>query len=192
MAELNCIKDDTLISEDCELNSEIIKGKALECLVAIYSGFKTVNSIADNLGIPVFAVKLYINRLLDNGIIETEKTETCDNRKVQYYCVSVKNIEIINRISNDKNSGENIKLISSAQHFSVITRDMILGVGMNGDLPHKIKANFIRSTPQKMEDFKKEIEALFEKYEELEQEEEVTCNIYGLVNIFAPYNLDES
>ena len=55
--------------------------------------------------------------------------------------------------------------------------------------PHKIKAYFIKSDEVTMENFKIDLEKLFEKYQDLEN---LDCEeTYGFISVLAPYKLNK-
>lgn len=58
------------------------------------------------------------------------------------------------------------KALLSAQHFASMTRNAIKNVNMTPEKPNKIKAYFMKAEEEDMREFRKEIDLLFQKYQE--------------------------
>jgi len=189
MADIPCIYDMSLVNEKDNLKEDIIKGKALEILLTLLSGSKTIKEIAKELNIPSFSIQLYVKRLMDNNFIRITEEKVIDGKIEKTYELASTDIQILNYLrKNCKNSDgtENIEL--SAQHFASLTREIIKNVGKCNDKPHKIKAYFIKSDEETMQRFKEDLDKLFDKYQALEDENSIET--YGLITAFAPYKLD--
>lgn len=190
MSDIPCIFDTSLVSEKNQLKQDIIKGKALDILLILLSGSKTIREISRELSLPSFSVQLYIKRLVDSKLIKVIDTRVIDGKVEKTYDLSSTDIDILNHLKNTcktEDSEENIEL--SAQHFASLTREIIRNIGSYKEKPHKIKAYFIKADEDKMKAFKKELDELFEKYQGLENlDAEET---YGFISVLAPYKLKE-
>ncbi|WP_432403374.1 hypothetical protein [Wukongibacter sp. M2B1] len=188
MSDLPCIYDMSLVNEDSKLKQDIINGKALEVILILLSGSKTIKEISRELDIPSFSVQLYIKRLLDANLIKVIDTQVVDGKIEKTYDLASTDIEILNNLKNSysKEDGkENIEL--SAMHFASMTREMIRNINKYKDKPYKVKAYFIKADQEKMKEFKKDLEELFEKYQKLENLD--AEDTYGFISVLAPYKL---
>lgn len=188
MSDIPYVYDMSLIKEDDSLQEEILNGKALEVLLLLLAGSKTVREISRELSIPNFSVQLYIRRLLQFKLIKVTDTKVIDGKIERTYELASTDVEILNFLKNNcdkENDKDNIEL--SAQHFASLTREIIRNISKYKDKPHKIKAYFIKADEEKMLEFKKELDELFTKYQSLENLE--ASETYGFISVLAPYKL---
>lgn len=184
MSDIPCIYEMSLVNEKDTLKQDIINGKALDILLSLLSSTKNTKDLSKELNIPSFSVQLYINRLLAAGLIQVSNVKVLDDKVEKTYELASSDIEILNYLK-DNCGVDNIDL--SAQHFSSITREMVKKINDYHDKPHKIKAYFIKANQSKMEEFKQELNELFEKYQSYEDLD--SKDTYGFISAFAPYNL---
>jgi predicted transcriptional regulator len=188
MADIPCIYEVALINEEDKLKKDIVNGKALDILLILLSGSRTIREISRELNIPSFSTQLYIKRLIGANFIKVMDVKVADGKVEKTYELASTDIEILNYLKNNctSNDGkENIEL--SAQHFSSLTRDVIRNIGDYKQKPHKIKAYFIKAEEETMKNFKKDLDALFEKYQSLENLE--ATETYSFISVLAPYKL---
>ncbi|WP_234117525.1 hypothetical protein [Clostridium hydrogenum] len=188
MADMPCINEVALINEDDKFKKDIVNGKALDILLILLSGAKTIKEISRDLNTPSFSTQLYVKRLVDAKLIKVTDVRIIDGKVEKTYKLASTDIEILNYVKNNcesSNDKENIEL--SAQHFASLTRDIIRNIPDYEQKPHKIKAYFIKADEETMVNFKKDLEELFEKYQALENLE--ADETYGFISALAPYKL---
>lgn len=188
MADMPCINEVALINEDDKFKKDIVNGKALDILLILLSGTKTIKEISRDLDIPSFSTQLYVKRLVDAKLIKVTDARIIDGKVEKTYKLASTDIEILNYLKNNcisNNVKENIEL--SAQHFASLTRDIIRNTADYDKKPHKIKAYFIKADEETMISFKKDLEELFEKYQSLENLN--ADETYAFISALAPYKL---
>ena len=180
MSDITCIYEMNMIEENEQLESDILSGRGMELILCLMDGMANRRQIAERLGMPVYSVQLYLQRLLNAGLVK---------EKIQY--VQNDQIEIMNRIQGN-NMDENEKrrkALLSSQHFAIMTRNAIKNVNINPEKPNKIKAYFMKARREDMEEFRKEIDLLFEKYQ---LKEDLDANdTYSLFTVLAPYEMED-
>ena len=190
MSDIACIYDISLINEKDKLKEDIINGKALDILLILLSGSKTVKEIAKDLNVPSFSVQLYIQRLIEANLIKVTEVKVIEGKVEKTYDLASTDVDILNYLKNNcisYDSKDNIEL--SAQHFASLTREIIRNINNYGDKPHKIKAYFIKADEERMIEFKKDLDEIFTKYQALENLD--ASDTYGFISVLAPYKLKE-
>lgn len=176
--DVACIHSVEMIQES--FKEEFLNGKVLDVLLQLMGSSKTVKEISKALDTPPFSVQLYLKRLLENHLICIKEEMIVEGRIEKTYELATTDIEILNYIErNSKNKDQNIEL--SAQHFSTLTKNIVKNIHEYKDKPHKVKAYFIKTDSEKMSDFKQELEALFQKYQDCEDLE--ASETYGFICI---------
>ena len=180
-----------MIEENEQLESDILSGRGMELILCLMDGMANRRQIAERLGMPVYSVQLYLQRLLNAGLVK-EKIQYVQNDQVEkYYELASSEIEIMNRIQGN-NMDENEKrrkALLSSQHFAIMTRNAIKNVNINPEKPNKIKAYFMKARREDMEEFRKEIDLLFKKYQ---LKEDLDANdTYSLFTVLAPYEMED-
>ena len=191
MSDITCIYEMNMIEENEQLESDILSGRGMELILCLMDGMANRRQIAERLGMPVYSVQLYLQRLLNAGLVK-EKIQYVQNDQIEkYYELASSEIEIMNRIQGN-NMDENEKrrkALLSSQHFAIMTRNAIKNVNINPEKPNKIKAYFMKARREDMEDFRKEIDLLFEKYQ---LKEDLDANdTYSLFTVLAPYEMED-
>lgn len=191
MSDITCIYEMNMIEENEQLESDILSGRGMELILCLMDGMANRRQIAERLGMPVYSVQLYLQRLLNAGLVK-EKIQYVQNDQVEkYYELASSEIEIMNRIQGN-NMDENEKrrkALLSSQHFAIMTRNAIKNVNINPEKPNKIKAYFMKARREDMEEFRKEIDLLFEKYQ---LKEDLDANdTYSLFTVLAPYEMED-
>lgn len=188
MSDMPCIVDISLINEESKLKEDILSGKSLDILLILLSGARTVKEVSRELDLPSFSVQLYIKRLIEANLIKIVDTTITDGKIEKTYSLASTDIEILNHLGNNcKNADNSPNIELSAQHFASLTREVIRGIDTYKSKPHKIKVNFIKTDEATMENFKKDLDKLFEKYEALEDLN--APETYGFISVLAPYKL---
>lgn len=188
MTDIPCIYDMSLVNENEELKKDIINGKALDVILILLTGSRTIREIARELNVPSFSIQLYIKRLLKANLIKVTDTQVVDGKIEKTYDLASTDIEILNNLKNSysKEDGkENIEL--SAMHFASMTREMIRNINRYKDKPYKVKAYFIKADEEIMKEFKKDLDELFTKYQALEDLD--AEDTYGFISVLSPYKL---
>ena len=191
MSDITCIYEMNMIEENEQLESDILSGRGMELILCLMDGMANRRQIAERLGMPVYSVQLYLQRLLNAGLVK-EKIQYVQNDQIEkYYELASSEIEIMNRIQGN-NMDENEKrrkALLSSQHFAIMTRNAIKNVNINPEKPNKIKAYFMKARREDMEKFRKEIDLLFEKYQ---LKEDLDANdTYSLFTVLAPYEMED-
>ncbi|MBD8925412.1 MAG: hypothetical protein EGR89_05325 [[Eubacterium] rectale] len=191
MSDITCIYEMNMIEENEQLESDILSGRGMELILCLMDGMANRRQIAERLGMPVYSVQLYLQRLLNAGLVK-EKIQYVQNDQIEkYYELASSEIEIMNRIQGN-NMDENEKrrkALLSSQHFAIMTRNAIKNVNINPEKPNKIKAYFMKARREDMEEFRKEIDLLFEKYQ---LKEDLDANdTYSLFTVLAPYEMED-
>ena len=191
MSDITCIYEMNMIEENEQLESDILSGRGMELILCLMDGMANRRQIAERLGMPVYSVQLYLQRLLNAGLVK-EKIQYVQNDQIEkYYELASSEIEIMNRIQGN-NMDENEKrrkALLSSQHFAIMTRNAIKNVNINPEKPNKIKAYFMKARREDMEDFRKEIDLLFKKYQ---LKEDLDANdTYSLFTVLAPYEMED-
>lgn len=180
-----------MVEENEQLEDDLLAGRGMDILFCLMDQLKTRKEIARRLGMPVYSVQLYLQRLVNAGLVKKEN-EVAINGEVEknYYLISDE-IEIMNRIQSSamEDDERRRKALLSAQHFASMTRNAIKNVNMTPEKPNKIKAYFMKAEEEDMREFRKEIDLLFQKYQEKEKLE--ATDTYSLFTVLAPYEMED-
>lgn len=190
MSDIACIYDMNMVEENEQLEDDLLAGRGMDVLFCLMDQLKTRREIAKRMGMPIYSVQLYLQRLVNAGLVKEENdTEVNGEVEKKYYLISDE-IEIMNRIqSSTMEDGERKrKALLSAQHFASMTRNAIKNVNMEPDKPNKIKAYFMKAREEDMREFRDEIDALFEKYQA--KEDLAATDTYSLFTVLAPYEME--
>ena len=191
MSDIACIYEMNMLEENRQMEQDILSGRGMDVLFCLMDGLKTRQEIASRLGMPSYSVQLYLQRLINAKLVEECNISICNGLVEKEYRLVSNEIEIINRLENSTMSEaeKKRKVDISAQHFALMARNAIKNVNANADKPHKIKAYFMKASQEDMEEFKKEIEELFRKYQSKENLEEKET--YILFTVLAPYEMGD-
>ncbi|MGN0351524.1 MAG: hypothetical protein ACI4ES_07720 [Roseburia sp.] len=191
MADMTCIYEMNMLEENEQLEQDILAGRGMEVLFCLMDKLETKQEIARQLGMPIYAVQLYLQRLRKAGLIKEKSSIIQNGQSEKRYELVSNDIEIINYLqSNTMSEGERKRKAEvSAQHFAVMVRNAVKNVNINADKPHKIKSYFMKAKKEDMEEFCKEIDALFEKYQSKEDLD--SKETYSLFTVLAPYEMEE-
>lgn len=191
MSDIACIYNMNMVEENEQLEDDLLAGRGMDILFCPMDQLKTRKEIARRLGMPVYSVQLYLQRLVNAGLVK-EENEVAINGEVEknYYLISDE-IEIMNRIQSSamEDDERRRKALLSAQHFASMTRNAIKNVNMTPEKPNKIKAYFMKAEEEDMREFRKEIDLLFQKYQEKEKLE--ATDTYSLFTVLAPYEMED-
>ena len=191
MSDIACIYNMNMVEENEQLEDDLLAGRGMVILFCLMDQLKTRKEIARRLGMPVYSVQLYLQRLVNAGLVK-EENEVAINGEVEknYYLISDE-IEIMNRIQSSamEDDERRRKALLSAQHFASMTRNAIKNVNMTPEKPNKIKAYFMKAEEEDMREFRKEIDLLFQKYQEKEKLE--ATDTYSLFTVLAPYEMED-
>lgn len=191
MSDLACIYEMNMVEENEQFENDLLTGRGMDILFCLMDHVKSRREIAGRLGMPVYSVQLYLQRLVKAGLVK-EEMEFIQNGEIEKsYCLVSNEIEIMNHIqSRTMTEGErNRKAILSAQHFACMTRNAIKNVNLNPEKPNKIKAYFMKAKKEDMEAFRKEIDLLFQKYQAKEDLD--AADTYSLFTVLAPYQMED-
>ena len=191
MSDIACIYKMNMVEEHEQMEQDMLSGRGMDVLFCLMNKDKTILEIAARLGMPSYSVQLYISRLEKAGLVKESNSIVRNEQVEKCYQLVSDEIEIMNYLQNGlmtenekKRKGE-----ISAQHFAMMTRNAIKNVNIHNEKPHKIKAYFMKTKEESMLEFRKEIEALFEKYQDLEDTE--ATELYSLFTVLAPYEMED-
>ncbi len=188
MSDIACIYEMNMIDENAQMEADLLSGRGMDILFCLMDGMCTGREIASRLNMPNYSVQLYLQRLVKAGLIKEDKACIQNGQIEKEYSLVSDEIEIMNRIEGSEPEKRR-KAEISVQHFSLMTRKAIRSVNEDSSKPHKIKAYFMKAKREDMENFKHDIEALFEKYQALEDlDSEET---YSLFTVLAPYEMEK-
>ncbi|MDF2520953.1 MAG: hypothetical protein K0R84_1581, partial [Clostridia bacterium] len=140
------------------------------------------------LNTPAFSIQLYLNRLMTANLVTVKESTVIDGRIEKIYCLSSKDVEILNYLKSNSNDSNDRNIDLSAQHFSSLTRQIIKNINQYKEKTYKIKAYFIKTDDKTMQEFKKELDDLFLKYQQLEDIN--ATETYGFISVLAPYSVE--
>lgn len=191
MSDMACIYEMNMIEENAQMEADILSGRGMDILFCMMDNIRTGREIAGKLGMPNYSVQLYLQRLVRAGMVREEVPIVQNGQIEKRYTLVSDEIEILNKIENKglSEAEKKRKADISAQHFSVMTRNAIKNVNMNSGKPHKIKAYFMKAKKEDMEEFRQEIDRLFQKYQAMEDTE--AEETYSLFTVLAPYEMEE-
>ena len=187
MDDMPCIYQMNMVEEHDQMEQDILAGRGMDVLFCMMDNAKTKLEIASRLDMPSYSVQLYIERLQKAGLIKEENTIIQNGQMEKCYQLVSDEIKIMNMLQRENmtEAEQKRKVDISAQHFGIMTRNAIKNANSYADKPNKIKAYFMKAKEESMREFRKEIEALFEKYQGLEDKEAVET--YSLFTVLAPY-----
>lgn len=190
MGDMPCIYKMNLIDENKEVEQDLLSGRALDILICMMSGEKNAKELAREVGIAIYSVQLYLQRLIKAGMIVITDERITNGQLERIYKLSSDNLEILNYIKENKLSDieKKQKLSVSAEHFAYMTKSAIKNVNSGEELPYKIKAYFMKAKKSDMEAFKQEIDDLYKKYQNLEDTD--AEDTYSLFEVLAPYKIN--
>ncbi len=191
MSDIACIYEMNMIEENEQLEQDILAGRGMDVLFCLMEHLSTGREIAKHLGMPHYSVQLYLQRLVKAGLVKEEKESILNGQIEKHYGLVSDDIEIMNRLQNSQLSeaARRRKTEISAQHFAVMTRRAIKNVNETEGMPHKIKAYFMKANKEDMEEFRKEIDELFQRYKAVEDLN--AQDTYSLFTVLAPYEMEE-
>lgn len=185
MNETTSLNYEMFTANESDFDTDILSGITLDILLLLQSESRTSSEISRKLNIPIFMTQVYLNRLLNANFIEVQSVSHVDGKIEKLYSLAYKNIAILNKLNVNSNNITEEKKMQTIQYFNSITMKAIQQAVKEENMPHKIKAHYIRTKSEKMQEFIHELNLLFEKYENLEDEDggDVT---YSLFTILAP------
>lgn len=191
MDDMQCIYQMNMVEEHEQMEQDILAGRGMDVLFCMLDNAKTKLEIASRLDMPSYSVQLYIERLQKAGLVREESSIVQNGQIEKCYQLVSDEVKIINMLQQGKmtEAEQKRKLDISAHHFGIMTRNAIKMANMNAEKPNKIKAYFMRAKKEDMQNFRKEIEALFEKYQKLEDKD--ATETYSLFTVLAPYEKGE-
>ena len=191
MSDIACIYDMNMIEENKQLEEDLLAGRGMDVLFCLMDQIKTRREIAQRIGMPMYSVQLYLQRLVTAGLVKEDNEVDLNGDIEKNYSLISNEIEIMNRIqcSSIEEGERKRKAILSAQNFASMTRDAIKNVNIEPNKPNKIKAYFMKANEEDMKKFREEIDALFKKYQSLEDTE--ATDTYSLFTVLAPYEMEK-
>jgi len=191
MNDMPCIYKMNMVEEHEQMEQDILAGRGMDVLFCMMDNAKTKLEIASRLEMPSYSVQLYIERLQKAGLVKEGASIVQNGQIEKCYQLASDEIKIINLLQKeDMSEAEKKRKVEiSAQHFGVMTRNAIRNANVHGNKPSKIKAYFMQAKEEDMKEFRKEIEALFEKYQKLEDKS--ASETYSLFTVLAPYEIGD-
>lgn len=186
MDDMPCIYQMNMVDENGQMEQDILAGRGMDVLFCMMDNAKTKLEIASRLEMPSYSVQLYLDRLQKAGLVKEESSIVQNGQIEKCYQLASDEIKIINMLQRETmtEAEKKRKVDISAHHFGLMTRNAIKNANIYADKPNKIKAYFMRAKEEDMREFRKEIEALFEKYQSLEDKN--ATDTYSLFTVLAP------
>lgn len=187
MDDMQCIYQMNMVEEHEQMEQDILAGRGMDVLFCMLDNAKTRLEIASRLSMPSYSVQLYIDRLQKAGLVIEGNTIMQNGQIEKCYQLVSDEVKIMNMIQRGTmtEAEQKRKLEISAHHFGIMVRNAIKNANTKPEEPNKIKASFIKAKKEDMQKFRQEIEALFEKYHNLEDKE--AGETYSLFTVLAPY-----
>lgn len=187
MDDMQCIYQMNMIEEHEQMEQDILAGRGMDVLFCMLDNAKTKLEIASRLAMPSYSVQLYIERLQKAGLVREENTIVQNGQVEKCYLLVSDEVKIMNMIQRGTmtEAEQKRKLEISAHHFGIMVRNAIKNANTKPEEPNKIKAYFMKAKKEDMQKFCQEIDALFEKYQNLEDKE--AGETYSLFTVLAPY-----
>lgn len=189
MSDMACIYEMNMVEENEQMEQDILAGRGMDVLICLIDGLQTGQEIGRRLGMPNYSVHLYLERLVRAGLVKEECVSIGNGQEEKQYSLIADEIRIINHLQEGSISAaeKNRRVELSAQHFALMSRNAIRTVNSCAEAPNRIKAYFMKADREDMEDFRTEIDKLFEKYKKLERPK--AERTYSLFSILAPYEV---
>lgn len=72
MSDIACIYNMNMVEENEQLEDDLLAGRGMDILFCLMDQLKTRKEIARRLGMPVYSVQLYLQRLVNAGLVKEE------------------------------------------------------------------------------------------------------------------------
>lgn len=190
MSDLPCITTTNLVEEKEDIVDDLLQGRALDIVLALLSGVKCVAELAEEIDIPTFSLKLYIDRLIRANVVEVDEEKIVNGELFIYYRLISEDLEIVGKLRErakrgNLNCDEKKQQELSAYYFSMLSNKIIKSSLKHTDKPKLIQCSFIKAEQEKMEQFLEKLQLLCAEYNEL-QDTELT-ETYAFYTTFAYY-----
>lgn len=182
LCEIDLINEDySLIKENKDIymiNTKII----LQLLLKP----STTEMLYDNIEATRHMILLCLNRLLKKNVIRVKENIIKDCKLENVYELVSKDINLLSKYTNKGENNSILAIESGVNNISNITRTIMNNINKDSTKPNNIKAIFIKIDSKKISEFKKELDELICKFQNLENlnDEEV----YGFINVLGPYS----
>lgn len=70
MSDIACIYNMNMVEENEQLEDDLLAGRGMDILFCLMDQLKTRKEIARRLGMPVYSVQLYLQRLVNAGLVK--------------------------------------------------------------------------------------------------------------------------
>ena len=184
MNEINLTKENGLITEDESMNKDIYKNKGLDILLCLLHGPQSIDIIAKEIDMPVFSVRLFIERLLRHDVIKISDKKIINGKIVKFYKLSEKDINFLSKIDKDENEKAFIEY--AAKYYSDLATNIFKNINIVEGKPGMAKAIYIKASNEQIKEFIKDLNELFEKYNNIEDVSEE--NIYAYLGMVSSYD----
>ena len=74
MSDIACIYNMNMVEENEQLEDDLLAGRGMDILFCLMDQLKTRKEIARRLGMPVYSVQLYLQRLVNAGLVKEERS----------------------------------------------------------------------------------------------------------------------
>lgn len=191
MSDIACVYELNLLEENEQIDKDILAGRGLDVLFCLMDGINNAVAVAQKLGMPVYSVQLYLQRLVKAGLVKENIASIKNGQIEKVYEMVSDEVEIINRVQANMSSEAAKKRQTDivAQHFSAMVKKAIKCAGNEREKPNKIKSYFMKAREENMIQFRLEIENLIRKYQAMEDLQ--AEDTYSLFTVLAPYEMEE-
>ncbi len=176
--EIDIICNNRLVTEENELIDEILINNGMTILVQLMTGDKSETEIIGSTDLNSWSLKLKLSRLVEKNIVAVVGNKIIAGKVENVYSLIQKDLNLSKKSSFDKSEKENIAVTILRAATDILYKDE--------KNPNMVQASFIKASPEKINEFKKEIAKVYEKYVNLEDENEE--QVFGLINIMGSYN----
>ncbi|MDD7795192.1 hypothetical protein [Clostridium sp. 'White wine YQ'] len=188
MGEVQTIYNFDLITECDDVTGECDNTiKNTEIILALSTRPSTIRDLSYDLKISPHIIQLAINRMIKKEVVKLKENRIVEGRLEKVYELTTNNIRVHNQ-GNDTNINKNRAKVT-AMNFSNLATRIIDNISNNESKPNDVRAMFIKVAPEKIVEFKSELEILCNKFaamEELDEDE-----MYGFITLLGPYSIDQ-
>lgn len=129
---------------------------------------------------------LCLDRLLKKNVIKIEETFINDGKLENKYKLVSEDFDMITKYMGCAGSKDVLSQKIILDNFTNMIEKIIKNTCENKDVPNLMKGTFIKINSDKIDNFKKELQLLIDRFEDLEDKDEKS--VYGFANILGLYS----
>lgn len=163
-------RSDVLIMESTKEIADILRGRTWDIVLELMLGELSEDELINRLDIAPMKLKLYLGRLESCGVIEKSQELVYKRSIKNVYRLKNKNLEVV--LSSNNNLELERQLEFNRNKFHEFMRNGFKSLYQNQGLPNKQGAIFIKSSPERMIEFKNKLNLLIEDFKSEDNEAE--------------------